>query len=121
MSNVIKATFDGSRYCYTTSLFQWDYGQILEFTDITLDDGFEVHFGNVGASETVSATGANNQVAIPDACLETSGLLCAYVFLHTGENDGETAYVANILVNARPQPHQEPEPEPTPEPTEEEE
>ena len=101
MSNIITATFNGQRTTYTEPLYQWDYGQVLQFTDLTLPESYQVDF--VNSVTAYSSTGGSSGVAIPDDCLKVSGLIKAYVVLHTGYNDGETEYVAFINVIARPQ------------------
>lgn len=46
MDNIITATFNDYTYARTTSLWQYDYGQILQIEGITLPATFEVHFSN---------------------------------------------------------------------------
>jgi hypothetical protein len=43
-------------------------------------------------------------VDIPDACLTSGEPIYAWVFLHTGEDDGETEYTVSIPVIARAEP-----------------
>ena len=50
-------------------------------------------------------------VLIPDAMLTSGQNVYAWVFLHTGEDDGETMYAVTIPVQQRPRPTEE---EPTP-------
>lgn len=101
MSNIITATFNGQRTTYTEPLYQWDYGQVLMFGDLNLPETYQVDF--VNSVTAYSSMGNAEGVAIPDDCLKVSGMIKAYVFLHTGEDDGETEYVAFINVIARPQ------------------
>ncbi|MFQ7764201.1 MAG: hypothetical protein ACLRH0_07195 [Blautia wexlerae] len=44
--NIITATFNDYTYARTTSLWQYDYGQILQIEGITLPATFEVHFSD---------------------------------------------------------------------------
>ena len=104
----------GSRYATAeTDLWQWDYGQILRIVGLDLPEAYAVHFSNDptrGSSST--EIGGPDGVQIPDAYLQTGKPVYAFIFLHTGEDDGETEYKITIYVNARPQPDGE---TPTPE------
>lgn len=101
-TNIIDVTFGSERKARTEALFQYDYGQILNITDLELPAEFEIDFSN---DKLVSETylGNNNQVTIPAKYLETSGSINAFIFLHTGEDDGETEYIIHIPVKARPE------------------
>ena len=46
MDNIITATFNDYIYARTTSLWQYDYGQMLQIEGITLPATFEVHFSD---------------------------------------------------------------------------
>lgn len=96
---------------YTNSLYQYDYGQYLKITGIELPYTFQAHFCNVGDTQTITQIGQDGQVSIPDELLLNSKGITCYIYLHTGENDGETEYRINIPVNQRPAPSDE---EPTP-------
>ena len=94
------------------SLWQYDYGQIIEFTGVDLPETFEVHFGNtqnVGSAKQTLAT--NGRVSIPDEFLVSGESLYAWIFLHTGQDDGETEYRITVPVRKRPLPDPS---EPTP-------
>lgn len=111
--NIVTAFFNGGRTATTAPLYQWDYGQVLRISGLTLPAAFQVHFSNSPRSGTTTTSiGQDGQVTIPDVYL-TKGLpVYAFIFLHNSEDDGETEYVITIPVNARPQPTDE---EPTPE------
>lgn len=111
--NITTAFFSGGNTAMTAPLYQWDYGQVLSINGLTLPAAFQVHFSNYPRSGTTTTSiGQDGQVVIPDVYL-TKGLpVYAFIFLHNGEDDGETEYVITIPVNARPQPTDE---EPTPE------
>lgn len=104
MSNVITATFGASRTTRTGAAYQYDYGQILRFTDLTLPDAYEVHFALQPHGSAVTQIGNADGVAVPDSLLEAGSTIYAWVFLHTGETDGETEYTAMIPVNRRAKP-----------------
>ena len=111
--NITTAFFNGGRTATTAPLYQWDYGQVLSISGLTLPAAFQVHFSNTPRSGTTTTSiGQDGQVTIPDVYL-TKGLpIYAFIFLHNSEDDGETEYVITIPVNARPRPTDE---EPTPE------
>ena len=104
--NTTRAVFGGSQTIATaqTVLWQYDYGQILLITGLDLPSTYQVHFCNDGDSTTVQALGDGNGVEIPDALLQTGRNVNAYIYLHTGDDDGETEYKINIVVRKRPQP-----------------
>ena len=104
MSNVVTARLSSrDRIIETPPLYQYDYGQILQFTEIDLPATYEVHFGNSPYGNAVTVLGDENGVAIPDMYLTTGDAVHAWLFLHTGENDGETMYHVMIPVRIRPE------------------
>lgn len=102
--NVTEVTFNGARRTSTGSLFQYDYGQILTFTDLELPETFEVDFAFNGCGASGRSLGENNQVLIPDIYLQYNGTLMGYIFLHEGDEDGETVYVFSVPIIKRPEP-----------------
>ena len=112
-SNVITAKFcaDQTR-AWTDELWQYDYGQILKFDGLELPDAYEVHFSNQPLTgETITQIGNADGVTIPDQFLQSGEAVYAWVYLHTGEDDGETEYMVTIPVSKRPEPSDE---QPTP-------
>ena len=113
MSNIITAKFcsDQTR-AWTDELWQYDYGQILKFDGLELPDAYEVHFSNQPLTgETITQIGNADGVTIPDQFLQSGKVVYAWVYLHTGEDDGETEYMVTIPVSKRPEPSDE---QPTP-------
>lgn len=109
--NVITACFPcGEKSAVTEKRWQWSYGQILKFQGIPdLPDVFNVHFSGQPSAGTAKSWPAQNaQVEIPNEYLETGGPVYAWIFLHEGEEDGETVYDITIPVKRRPQPTDEP-------------
>ena len=104
MTNIIEATFGGATVCRTPPAYQYDYGQLLTFPDLDLPTAFECHFSNTERGTSVTQIGANNVVTIPDTMFQTGAYIYAWVFLHTGEDDGETEYMAVIPILKRAQP-----------------
>ena len=112
-NNIVQAQFNGRRTAVTTrSIWQYDYGMQLVFGGLELPTAYTVHFSNYAAGgQAVQQVGDSGGVSIPDALLRTGLPVYAFVFLHTGADDGETVYTALIPVNKRPEPTDE---EPTP-------
>lgn len=107
----MTVTFNPCGASKTTPLFQYDYGQTLDFDGFDLPSAFEVQFSNDPDGEAVTQIGADNSVLIPEAMLLTGKNVCAWLFLHQGENDGETVYYIEIPVIERAEPtHEEPTP-----------
>ena len=89
MDNIITATFNGYTYARTTSLWQYDYGQILQIEGITLPATFEVHFSDQDQEgESLIQIGAvkdkTAQVQIPDSFLRKAarGNYSIYAFIY---------------------------------------
>lgn len=107
--NIITAAINSFGKSVTCPLYQWDYGQILMITGITLPDAYEVNFAQ--GTDTCTVIGTADGVDIPDEYLQNAADIIAYLYLHTGEADGETVYELTIPVIARPEPsHEEPTP-----------
>ena len=113
-TNIVLAQFTGRSTAVTVrSLYQWDYGMILTFAGLDLPQAYTVHFANSATGgQAVQMVGGADGVAIPDALLKTGLPVYAFVFLHSGEDDGETVYTVMIPVIKRPEPT---DIEPTPE------
>lgn len=103
MSNEITAYFKGTTGV-AESVYQHDYGMIMNIDGLTLSETFDVHFEVSGSASTITAIGSNNKVAIPNDCLAVPGKLTAYIYTHTGSHDGETAYVVTFQVINRARP-----------------
>lgn len=103
-NNITEVTFDGATVTTAESLYQYDYGQYLLFTDLDLPESYEVQFANIGNAETATVLGDSDGVLIPDEYLQSSGYLTAYIYLHEGNCDGETVYKCTVPVIARPEP-----------------
>ncbi len=111
-TNTVTAAFGASKVVRTRALYQWDYGQVLQFAGLDLPDAYTVHFSNQGVGgEAKTMVGNADGVDIPDEYLTTGQAVYAWVFLHAGEDDGETVYAVVIPVVARPRPTED---EPTP-------
>lgn len=108
MSNIVIAKFENTRSVVTDEIWQWNYGQILRIQGLRLPRATEVHFsmGNVSKTRIGTTTDNVTDAVIPDSLIEQSGRLKAYVYLHVGEDDGETEYEITIPVKARAEPEE---------------
>lgn len=105
MSNVITVVL--SEGCTSLSAtkpaYQYDYGQVLKITGIDLPTAYQVHFSNNKSSgDSITMIGNADGVLIPDEVLATGSDVYAFLFLQTGESDGETEYRITIPVHQRP-------------------
>ena len=87
-----------------TALWQYDYGQILVIQGVQLPTSYEVQFCNTGDSTTITSIGDASGVVIPDQFLQSGETIYAYIYLHTGNADGETEYKITIPVLNRAEP-----------------
>ena len=96
----------GGKKTQTAALWQYDYGQILQFSGIEdLPSAYEVHFSNdKDGGYTKTQIGNENGVTIPDEYFLTGQPIYAWMFLHAGETDGETVYQVTIPVQKRSRP-----------------
>ena len=109
--NVITAQFNGGTTANTELRWQRSYGQVLHIEGLNLPEYFEVDFAVNSYEPTTTQLGHNGDVIIPSACLDDGADITAYIFLHEGDDDGETVYVIHIAVVARP-PREDPQPTP---------
>ena len=98
---VTHAVFHDERICETAPLYQYDYGQVLMFDDITLPETYEVFFSNNITEPAYISIGTSEGALIPDILLQSGKNVLACVFLHEGQDDGETEYVVRIPVRPR--------------------
>ena len=102
--NITRAHLDKNFVHKTAPLYQYDYGQVLKFEGVSLPDAYEVHFSNQDIQGTAKAQiGTADGVEIPDEYLLSGEPIYVWVFLHTGESDGETEYKTVIPVHKRAQ------------------
>lgn len=104
----IIATFSAAALDITVNgLHQWDYGQQLEIRAGGLPVVVEVHFSYPGAREAIvrscNAASGVVTVAIPDVCLEQSGLVQVWVY-EVGTTSGRTIRTVNLPIIPRPRP-----------------
>ena len=111
--NIITAKFcSGSTQAWASEAWQYDYGQVLQFDGVELPEAYQVHFSNEPMTgETITQIGNADGVSVPDQFFQSGETIYAWVYLHEGEDDGETVYMVTIPVKKRPQPSEE---QPTP-------
>lgn len=102
-TRVVEAAFNGGRTVTTRRLYQYDYGQVLTFPDLTTPPAYQVQFCSIGDTTTLEVIGDENGVSIPDELLTRGKMITAYVYLHDTETDGETRYTIAIPVATRPE------------------
>lgn len=103
-SNMHKTSFGALREIKARPLWQYDYGQKMQFVGIDLPETYEVHFSNTPHGEATTSIGDASGVNIPDIYLTTGQPVYAWIFLHDDESDGATEYMVTIPVKRRAQP-----------------
>ena len=101
MDNITRIAFKGKTRIECKPLYQYDYGQKLKFVDLVLPYNYEVHFSNYDNGTSITQVGGPDGVLIPDSLLTTGLNIYAWIFLHTGANDGETEYMVTVPVYKR--------------------
>ena len=99
--NIVEAVFAGRRSARTRAVYQYDYGMILRPIGLELPNTYEVHFGTSATGPTTTQLGNADGVTVPDVYLQSGSSVYAYIYLHSGEDDGETVYSIVIPVIAR--------------------
>ena len=105
----IKVRFNaGESVATVTSLYQWDYGQVLEIECLELGtELMEVHFAYSGLSEAIvrSCQFVNGigTVNIPDQCLEQTSNITAWLY-SISASQGHTIKTMTIPVIGRIRP-----------------
>lgn len=103
--NILHAELKDGNITSIGPLFQYDYGQKILFSGVELPFSYEVHFSNsADRGNSVTMIGNAEGVEIPDAVLLTGDTVHVWVYLHSGESDGETEYHCQILVRKRAKP-----------------
>ena len=103
--NIIYLYFKGKHLITSKSQYQYNHGQYLYFADLNLPQAFEVHFSNKDSGESKTQIGSNKLVEIPDEYFWSGALqIYAWVYLHSGADDGETIYEVRIPLIKRARP-----------------
>lgn len=111
-NNIVTAAFGSFREARTRKIWQWDYGMRLQFVGLELPASYTVHQANEPLSGNAKTRiGDETGVDILDEYLTTGKNVYVWLYLHTGDADGETVYMVTIPVQQRPKPVEDP---PTP-------
>lgn len=106
--NIIYLYFKGKHLITSKPQYQYNHGQYLYFADLNLPQTFEVHFSNKERGESKTQIGSNKLVEIPDEYFWSGALeIYAWVYLHSGTDDGETIYEVKIPLIKRAKPTDE--------------
>ena len=100
-SNIVTAVLIKGVISKTRAIFQYDYGIVLRLVGKELPPAYEVHFSTDRHSVACTQIGGPDGVAIPDSFLRSRGNIYAWLFLHTGDSDGETEFTIQIPVIGR--------------------
>ena len=112
--NIINAAFCGTSYITTRPAWLIDYGMVLKLSGIELPEVYEVDFANSKNETATRVLGGPDGVTIPDQYFLAphAQQIFAWLYLHTGEDDGYTKIQVTIPINKRPDVTDDP---PTPE------
>lgn len=104
-NNILTVVFGPSRTGQTRKVYQYDYGMVLRFPELNLPVAYEVHFANKETGvDSVTQIGNADGVSVPDAMFISGEPIYVWIYLHTGEDDGETIYRALVPVVKRARP-----------------
>ena len=112
MSNILKVKFCKDTLVHANPLYQYDYGQKIKIFGLKLPAYYEVHFSNYERGDATIVLASSDEFEIPDMYLQSGRDIYIWIYLHTGDNDGETEYQIIIPVIKRAKPTDE---VPTPE------
>lgn len=112
MSNILKVKFCKDTLVHANPLYQYDYGQKIKIFGLNLPAYYEVHFSNYERGDATVILASSDEFEIPDMYLQSGRDVYIWIYLHTGDNDGETEYQIIIPVIKRAKPTDE---VPTPE------
>lgn len=94
-NNIISVAVYPNRDVTTaTPIYRPDYGQILKITNVDLPTAYQVFFSNSTAYDGTAKAMIGNAdgVEIPTEYIATGQTVYAWLFLHTGDADGEVVY-----------------------------
>lgn len=103
MDNIITVTFGAMKSVKACPAWLVDHGMILRFAGLDLPAAYEVHFSNSKTTPAKTAIGNADGVVIPDEYFHNAERIYAWLYLHTGEDDGWTAYEVEIPLRQRPE------------------
>lgn len=86
MSKIITAVFSGSQFTTTGGIFQWDAGDVLQFSGVELPASYKVHFANSPGGVATERTGGPDGVVIPEELTATGAPVYAWIVLEDASN-----------------------------------
>ena len=104
MSNILRVSFRGKQQITAKPLYQYDYGQKVRIVDLDLPTHYEVHFSNYERGDAITVLASSNEFDIPDMYLQSGRDVYIWIYLHTGDDDGETEYQITIPIIKRAKP-----------------
>ena len=104
MGNIITANLAHGRKMKTDEVYQWDNGQILRFTGITMPASYRVDFSNSTRGNSKSVLNDGDSVTIPDEYFSPGQMIYAWVVFTSGTDAHETEYQVTIPVSPRAKP-----------------
>ena len=107
MSNILKVKFGKETQIVSSPLYQYDYGQKVRIFGLNLPAHYEVHFSNYERGDATTVLASSNEFDIPDIYLQSGRDVYVWIYLHAGNNDGETEYQITIPVIKRAKPTDE--------------
>lgn len=101
--NIISAAYCGTTYITTRPAWLIDYGMVLKLEGLELPNVYEVDFANNKSEKATRVLGGPDGVVIPDKFfLSDAPQIFAWLYLHTGEDDGYTKIQVTIPLSRRP-------------------
>lgn len=94
-------------------IYQYDRGLILIIKGLSLPETYKVDFATEKTGKGRPMLGSGAGVVIPDDMIEEGRTIYAWIYLHTGPDDGET--VAEIIIPVTPRASSDDDTPPTPE------
>lgn len=107
MSNILKVKFGKETQVVSSPLYQYDYGQKVKIFGLDLPAHYEVHFSNYERGDATTVLASLNEFDIPDMYLQSGRDVYVWIYLHAGNDDGETEYQITIPVIKRAKPTDE--------------
>lgn len=107
MSNILKVKFGKETQIVSSPLYQYDYGQKVKIFGLDLPAHYEVHFSNYERGDATTVLASLNEFDIPDMYLQSGRDVYIWIYLHIGNDDGETEYQITIPVIKRAKPSDE--------------
>ena len=100
-SNIIVADMKQKNKCYTKTVYQYNYGMVLQIINYDLPETYEVHFSNTKTGVAKSQLGSVAGVRIPGEYFIPGQYIYAWIFTHPTEGSGVTVAEITIPISDR--------------------